>query len=71
MKIFLILLILLLNSCAIKGNFAGLYSYYHKMQALKPDLYVAYHPNTSVCDVLPSPEPQVYLTRGLDLKKCV
>lgn len=71
MKIYIVLLILLFNSCAIKGNFAGLYSYYHKMQAQKPNFYVAYNSGTSVCD-LPRPhQPQVYLTRGLDLKKCL
>ncbi|MBS7787992.1 hypothetical protein KIH23_11855 [Flavobacterium sp. CYK-55] len=71
MKFCLLLLALTLNSCAIKGNFAGLYSYYHKMQVQKPDLYVAYSPNTSVCDLTPTNQAKVYLTRGLDLKKCL
>ncbi|MFN8274764.1 MAG: hypothetical protein U0X58_07785 [Flavobacteriaceae bacterium] len=71
MKLYYLLLILLLNSCAIKGNLAGLYSYYHKMQQQKPSLYVAPGQIASVCDIQKTTEPKIYVVNGLEVKKCL
>lgn len=71
MKLYYLLLILLLNSCAIKGNLAGLYSYYHKMQKQKPSLYVAPGQIPSVCAIQKTTEPKIYVVNGLEVKKCL
>ncbi len=71
MKALIILMAFICSSCAIKGNFGGLYSNYNKMQSRNPKLYVTTEVGSSVCDIERANEPRVFLVTGSDLKKCI
>lgn len=71
MKIFFFLMILLFTSCSIKGNFAGLYSYYNKMHEQNPKLYASATAVNSICEIKKNAIPTIYVVNGKEIKECI
>jgi hypothetical protein len=64
-------ILIVLASCKIEGNFAGLYSYYDKAKQSNAALFVETDTVTGECDLIYGREPKVYLINGRQLKECV
>lgn len=71
MKSLSLVAILFLNACAIKGNFAGLYSYHQKMISQNPTLYETLDATESACNLVKAQTPKVYILNGKQLKDCL
>lgn len=69
-KIALSLTSLLIFSCAMKGDFKGVFSYYDKTKSEKPKLIVEY-PDKPPCEIKKSGIPEVILTDGERLRDCL
>ena len=68
---FPLLLLLVVNSCSIQGDFKGLYSYYEATKKESSNLLVPTDSNTQLCSLQPTAEPKVYITNGRQLKECL
>jgi hypothetical protein len=67
----LILLSFFINSCTIKGNFKGLYSYYENTKKEKQELFINLDVNDSVCVNESKPKDKIYIINGSQLKDCL
>lgn len=62
----------LLTSCAIKGNFKGLYSYYNQTSKNNPELFYFPSEKENLCEIsLINSPSKIIITNGLELKKCI
>lgn len=65
----LLLLTIFSCSCAIRGSFRGLYSYYDKSKSANPGLY--HKPTTAICDLKMSDTPAIFITNGIQVSQCI
>ncbi len=60
------------TSCAIKGNFKGLYSYYKKTESANPNLFLKSIKIDSLClYTYENLKSKIVIINGNDLKKCI
>lgn len=63
----IIAFVFVFNSCSIRGNFKGLYSYYYKTKKESPDLFI--ESSTNICNLKYS--KNIYIINGKVLKNCL
>ena len=62
--------IIVMNSCAIHGNFEGLYSYYDRVKSKNPSLLIKPNINSSICKLKNVDTPHIYVINGASFKEC-
>lgn len=70
-KLLLILLFVFFSSCAIKGNFKGLYSYFRNTQNERPDLFITLDSSDTLNLNSAKEKNKIYIINGTHLKKCL
>jgi len=55
----------------VKGNLAGLYGYYSKTIAQKPELFVMHLSEAEICGLRNSSIPKIAIIKGADIRQCV
>ena len=65
------LIFILFSSCAIKGNFEGLYSYYNRVKSRNPALFVNAESDSSFCNREQLKAGKVYIVTGSRLRECL
>ncbi len=71
MNFVFILALFAFSSCTIRGNFRGLYSFYAKTKATNPELLLKPPPGSSICEIINTDTPKVYVINGSSLKECL
>lgn len=70
-KLLLILLSVFFSSCAIKGNFKGLYSYFNETQKEMPNLFIKLDSSDTLLFNTSIEKNKIYIINGIHLKKCL
>jgi hypothetical protein len=70
-KLLLILLFVFFSSCAIKGNFKGLYSYFNETQKEMPNLFIKLDSSDTLLFNTSIEKNKIYIINGIHLKKCL
>lgn len=64
-------ILFLFCSCAIKGDFKGLYSYYEKTQTEMPHLFKKVSESETICNLKNENESKVYIVNGQKIRQCL
>ena len=70
-KLLVLLLLIFIASCTIKGDFKGLYSYFRNTQNKRPDLFITLDSSHTLNLNSAKEKNKIYIINGLQLKKCL
>lgn len=70
-KLLVLLLLIFIASCTIKGDFKGLYSYFRDTQNKRPDLFITLDSSDTLNLNSAKENNKIYIINGLQLKKCL
>ncbi len=70
LSILIIFSSILFYECSLSGSFKGLYSYYESAKRANPNLFVEFDPDNILCEAKNSSVPRVYISNGVELRKC-
>ena len=70
-KLLVLLLLIFILLCTIKGDFKGLYSYLRDTQNKRPDLFITLDSSDTLNLNSAKENNKIYIINGLQLKKCL